>query len=406
MPTLVADLELPTLNIMGLPRAEAVAVATALAEETWIAKSELGYAILSYDEGVSALRERRFFNGIRLIRELNGLDPDSPVAGPPRRESILSMEGDAHTRLRRLVSPAFTPGAVDSHRPMMRTLIADLIRPHLSAGRLELVTDVCEPYPIPIICEVLGAPASDWAQFSDWATDIFKVFNQNLAEDLPAINAAGEALAAYIADLVAVRRAGPKDDLLSAMIAAEEDGDRLSTEELCMLAEAILMAGTDTTRNQLGCAMALFAENPEQWAILRANPSLAGRAVEESMRYLGAVRSTVRYASEDLVFNDVVFPEGTIVSVHLAGANRNPDRFEHPSDFDITAERQSQHLTFGSGIHHCLGAALARAELQEALTVLAATFETVSLDGPATWKPSTFGIWGPSHLPLRFTLAP
>jgi len=100
-----------------------------------------------------------------------------------------------------------------------------------------------------------------------------------------------------------------------------------------------------------------------------------------------------------------VFPEGTIVSVHLAGANRNPDRFEHPSDFDITAERQSQHLTFGSGIHHCLGAALARAELQEALTVLAATFETVSLDGPATWKPSTFGIWGPSHLPLRFTLA-
>ena len=180
MPTLVSDLELPTLNIMGLARAEAVAVATALAEETWIAKSELGYAILSYDEGVSALRERRFFNGIRLIRELNGLDPDSPVAGPPRRESILSMEGDAHTRLRRLVSPAFTPGAVDSHRPMMRTLIADLIRPHLSAGRLELVTDVCEPYPIPIICEVLGAPASDWAQFSDWATDIFKVFNQKM----------------------------------------------------------------------------------------------------------------------------------------------------------------------------------------------------------------------------------
>ena len=123
------------------------------------------------------------------------------------------------------------------------------------------------------------------------------------------------------------------------------------------------------------------------------------------MRYLGAVRSTVRYSSEDLVFNDVVFPEGTIVSVHLAGANRNPDCFEHPSDFDITAERQSQHLTFGSGIHHCLGAALARAELQEALTVLAATFETVSLDGPATWKPSTFVIWGPSHLPLRFTLA-
>lgn len=405
MPTLVSDLDLPELSTIGLPREEAVRAVTDLATRTWLAKSELGYAILTYDEAVSSLRERRFFNGIRLIRELNGLDPESTVAGPPRRESILSMEGDAHTRLRRLVAPAFRPSAVDSHRPMMRDLLDSLLAPHLEHGRVELVGEVCEPYPIPIICEVLGAPAADWAQFSAWATDIFKVFNGNLAADLPAINAAGEALAAYVADLVTVRRAAPRDDLLSAMIAAEEDGDRLSTEELCMLAEAILMAGTDTTRNQLGCAMALFAENPDQWQLLREDPSLAPRAVEETLRYLGAVRSTVRYAAEDLVFKNVLFPRGTIVSVHLAGANRAPERFEEPDDFRIDVERQQQHLTFGSGIHHCLGATLARAELHEALTVLASRFATVELDGAVEWKPPTFGIWGPVRLPLRFTTA-
>ncbi|MEI7479808.1 MAG: cytochrome P450, partial [Actinomycetes bacterium] len=175
------------------------------------------------------------------------------------------------------------------------------------------------------------------------------------------------------------------------------------TDELCMLAEAVLMAGTDTTRNQLGCTMALFAENPDQWALFRSRPDLAPRAVEESMRYLGAVRGTLRYASEELIFNDIVFPQGSIVSISLAGANRDPEIFQAPDDFNLLAERQSGHLTFGSGIHHCLGAALARAELQEALLVLAEEFETVELAGTVEWKPPTFGIWGPSKLPLAFT---
>jgi cytochrome P450 len=285
----------------------------------------------------------------------------------------------------------------------MRAVVQELLKPHLGGTSLELVSAICEPYPIPIICEVLGAQEQDWELFSAWATDIFKIFNQNLAEDLPAITKAGEALSAYIADLVAERRLSPREDLLSALIAAEEDGDRLSTDELCMLAEAVLMAGTDTTRNQLGCTMALFAENPDQWALFRSRPDLAPRAVEESMRYLGAVRGTLRYASEELVFNDVVFPEGSIVSVSLAGANRDPEIFQAPDDFNLLAERQSAHLTFGSGIHHCLGAALARAELQEALLVLAEEFETVELAGTVEWKPPTFGIWGPSKLPLAFT---
>jgi cytochrome P450 len=173
-----------------------------------------------------------------------------------------------------------------------------------------------------------------------------------------------------------------------------------------MLVRAVLMAGTDTTRNQLGCAMALLAQHPDQWALLVDDPELlVPRAVEETMRYLGAVRATVRIASCDVVYNDVLFPSGVAVTANLAAANRDLGVFETPERFDITAERGAEQLTFGSGIHRCLGAALARAELQEALTVLAESLRTVTLAGPPTWKPPRFGIWGPASLPIDFTLS-
>jgi cytochrome P450 len=172
------------------------------------------------------------------------------------------------------------------------------------------------------------------------------------------------------------------------------------------LAEAVLMAGTDTTRNQLACSVALFSEHPEQWALLAAQPGLAARAVEETMRYLGAVRGTVRVASEDIEYRDVLFPAGTIVSVALTGANMDPEVFASPDVFDITSEREAVQLTFGSGIHFCMGAALARAELQEALPLLARRMPDLVRDGPIAWKPTTFGIWGPARLPVRFGASP
>jgi cytochrome P450 len=269
-------------------------------------------------------------------------------------------------------------------------------------GECELVADVCEPYPIPIICELLGAPPQDWKLFSAWATDIFRIFNANLVEDLPLIEKAAGELSAYVSDMIAERRQDPRDDLLSDLIAVEEEGDRLSTEDMAMLAEAVLMAGTDTTRNQLACSVALFSEHPDQWAQLAEEPELAQRAVEESMRYLGAVRGTARFASEDIVYRDVLFPVGTLVSTSLAGANRDAEAFGDPDSFDITRDRDSAQMTFGAGIHFCMGAALARAELQEALPLLARRMPGLARNGPIEWKPSTFGIWGPAKLPLRF----
>jgi cytochrome P450 len=168
------------------------------------------------------------------------------------------------------------------------------------------------------------------------------------------------------------------------------------------LAGAVLMAGTDTTRNQLACSVALFAAHPDQWTLLAERPELAGRAVEESMRYLGAVRGTARIASEDIEYRDVLFPQGTLVATSLTGANFDPEAWTGPERFDIAQERNATQMTFGSGIHFCLGANLARAELAEALAALAARMPNLAVDGSIEWKPPTAGIWGPARLPLRF----
>jgi cytochrome P450 len=190
---------------------------------------------------------------------------------------------------------------------------------------------------------------------------------------------------------------------MSDLIAAEEAGDRLDEEELLMLCEAVLLAGTDTTRNQLGCSVALLAQHPAQWKLLGEQPELASRAVEETMRYLGTVRGTARFASEDIEYRGVLFPKGTFVAPSFVAANTDPGVFDLPERFDITRESGSPHLTFGSGIHYCLGAWLARAELQEALPILARRLPDLRLDGEITWKPNSVGIWGPAVLPLAFT---
>jgi cytochrome P450 len=401
--TSVLDLDLPLLDTNGLDRLAAIELASKLSEDHWLARTDLGVAVLRYRDVAAILRDRRFESALSRLSTVTDADAEHGLA---RRPSILSSEGDEHTRLRRLVSPAFTPAAANRFRPTMRRVVTSLLDAMLERGRCELVAELCEPYPIPIICEVLGAPASDWRLFSGWASDIFKIFNGNLVEDAAAIEAASKELDTYVTELVKERRASPGEDLLTDLIAAEAEGDRLSTEELCMLVRAVLMAGTDTTRNQLACAMALFAQHPDQWAMLVADPvALAPKAIEECMRVMGAVRATVRIASCDVVYGDSLFPKGTVVSANLAAANRDESLFAGPDRFDITVDRPAEHMTFGSGIHRCLGAALARAELQEAIIVLAESLATVRCDGPITWKPPRFGIWGPASLPLAFTVA-
>ncbi len=401
MATSVVELELPQVDLMEAGDREAARLELARARRAhWLARTPFGYVVTRHEDVAGILRDRRFHSGLAMLSQMPGLEDDEYLQS--RRSSILALEGEEHARLRRLVAPAFTPRSAERLRPFMREVVTSLVDTFSAAGRCDLVADLCDPYPIPIICELLGAPRQDWKLFSAWATDIFRIFNANLLEDLPLIKKASAELDQYVLALIEERRSRPAHDLLSDLIAIEEGGDRLSPEELVGLAEAVLMAGTDTTRNQLACSVALLADHPDQWRALAEHPERAAGAVEETMRVLGAVRGTSRFASEDIEYRDVLFPAGTMVALSMVSANFDPEVWTDPETLDISRQTRTQQMTFGSGVHFCLGASLARAELQEALPILARRMPNLAVDGQIDWKPSTVGIWGPARLPLVF----
>lgn len=401
MATMVHELDLPMMLLDDGTAARRFDPTMEMPADAWLMRNLFGYAVWHYDDVTSILRDKRWHSASGRIPELMGVTDERFLAR--QQVNILSAEGDVHLRLRRLVAPAFSPRQADRLRPFMREVINGLVDKVAAAGRADVAVDICEPYPIPIICELLGAPKSDWQLFSRWANDILEIFSIDMASKLDLIMRTQDELDAYTRELIAERRSKPADDLLTDLIAAEEAGDKLSTDELVMMVNAVIVGGTDTTRNQLGCALGLFAEYPDQWALLAERPELAQRAVEETMRYFGAVRGTARFASVDIEYRDVVFPAGTFMSVGLAEANRDTHVFDQPAVFDIAAQKGDQpQLTFGSGIHYCLGQALARAELQEALPLLAARMPNLRLDGPTEWKPDGVGIFGPAHLPVTF----
>ena len=403
MASLATDLQIPKVPlIIDQQRSDRHALLREIAKDSWLARTDIGYSVLTYESVMGILRDKRWHSATGMVAQLQGITDEAFLGR--RRVSILNAEGEVHVRLRRLVAPAFSPRSADRLRPFMRETVNSLLDPFAASGKAEVVGDICEPYPIPIICELLGAPKEDWKLFSRLATEILLIFSDNLAQNMSVFLNAQQELEKYTEGLIEKRRSVPADDLITDLIAAEEAGDKLDTEELTMMVDAVIVGGTDTTRNQLGLALALFAEYPEQWALLGKDPSLAQRAVEEVLRFSGAVGGTIRFASEDIEYNGVLFPKGTFMSTSMSTGNYDASVFPTPEVFDITREPVGQpHLSLGAGIHYCLGASLARAELQEAFTVLSQRMLNLELDGPVVYKPSGVGIFGPASLPVKFT---
>ncbi|HET6817540.1 MAG TPA: cytochrome P450 [Mycobacteriales bacterium] len=368
-----------------------------------VALGPLGLEVLSHEVVQSVLRDNRFRMPQGLGLSLQGITSgpvwDRVIAG------ILSLDGDEHQRLRRLVVHAFRPRSAEQRRQSMRAVITTLVDAVVPDGRCDVVTDIARAYPIAVICELLGTPREDWELFSRWTDDIFKIFSFTVADDTPDILRAWAELDAYIDALVDQRRTSLSDDLLSDLIRAEDDGDRLTREELRMLVGAVLTAGTDTTRNQLAAMVQVFSEHPDQWQLVRDRPELAPAAIEEVMRHSPIIFGTLRVAAEDVEMCGVTVPAGTAVSVNTSSANRDPVAFPDPDRFDVTRDiQQASMLTFGGGIHYCLGVHLAKAELAEALLTLTQRMSRVRMTATPEWKP-VLGISGPISLPIEFDAA-
>jgi cytochrome P450 len=389
-----------------------------LAAQGWLAAGPYGYVVLDREAGEFFLRTRSaIFPGMK-IAEL--FDVTEGPLWEEMKRNILHVNGADHTRLRGLVNPALTPRAVERWRPAMRTFLDELFAAVAEAGRCEFVETFAKPYPSRTIATVMGAPLADAPRLHHWSNWIQRQFDAaSMANERPGIERAVEEFYEYARALLAARRKDPGDDLISTLLAAEEQGDRLSEEECVNLVLNVLIGGVDTTQSQLAHAVRLLAEHPDQWAALAEDPSLAGRAVEEALRYEPITPFTARITVEDLTYRDVTFPKDTIVMVCAFTGNRDiPEgegmdggtpggaggtgRTSGPQSFDITAERpKARALTFGAGVHYCLGANLARLELEEGLAFLARKMPRLELDGEPVFE-SILGIYGLAELPIRF----
>ena len=370
-----------------------------LRARTWVVRTPIGGMAIGRAQVATLLADRRLRSSIPDIVAMQGVTGD---LADRLTTSILALEGEDHRRIRSLANRAFTPRAVNRHRDGMRTTFRSLLDPIASDGHCDFVDAIAEHYPITVMCHVLGVPEDDHEDFARWDRSLTWALSFNLFEHLEEVTEAFGHIDAYTRRLITDRRAHPRDDMVTAMIEAREADDRLTDDEVAGMVTALLFAGYDTTRNQLGLAMWLFTQHPDQWELLRADPGLAPRAVEEIMRHEGAVGAAPRFTIEDIELDGWMIPKGTMLTLGTAAANHDPAAYPEPNVFDITRDGEP-HFTFGGGAHYCLGASLARAEMQEALPLLAAAMPGLALDGEPTWRPP-MGIFGPDSLPIRWTV--
>ncbi len=305
---------------------------------------------------------------------------------------FLFQDPPDHTRLRGLVSKAFTRRAVENLRHKIDDVVEQLLDQQRGKNSFDLMGGFAYQVPVLVICELLGVPQSDRGRFTEWSAALAKGLDILAVPDQDAVqrgNAAAAGLTAYFRDLVGVRRRQPSDDLLTAMIVAEEAGDRLTEDELLATCVLLFFAGHETTVNLIGNGMLALLRNPSEQERLRRDPSLMAGAIEEMLRYDSPVQRTGRVVVEDLELNGRFFRQGQRVNMLIGAANRDPDQFADPDRLDVSRANAHQHLSFAAGIHYCVGAPLARLEAQLAIAALLRRYAEVRIIGerPA-WRPT------------------
>ena len=339
--------------------------------------------VLRHREVESVLKDPRFTAADLFA--MNGV-----TEGPVRawwQKVMFSRNPPEHTRLRSLVSRVFTPRAVAARRPAIRARAEQILLPAIEEGRLDVQGDLGHRLPLAVISDLLDVPEEDRATFGEWTATLGLAFLSVAdAGARAAVEAALDALDGYVTGLVEDRRAAPGEDLLSALVQIEEEGDRLADDELVALVENLLFAGHDTTRGALASMAVLLARHPDAYRAVAADPALRTGAVEEALRYEPITLGTARLASEDLDVGGIAVPAGSPVAVSLVAAARDPRRYPDPDTFDVRRE-DARTPAFGAGIHYCLGAALARAEMEEALSVLTERASALQLEADPRWVP-------------------
>ncbi len=359
------------------------------------------WRLLRYDDVVRLLRDVRCG-----MRTTDGLLPGVDESQPEdRRLFMLQQDPPTHTRLRKLVSRAFTPRALSELRDAIQRIVDECLDRVAGRGEMDLIADLALPVPATMICEMLGVPSVDRDRFTVWTAEATYGLAAAIlpSEVIDKARAAGRALAAYFEELIERRRNSLSDDILSGLIRAEEQGDRLSTPELISQSIGLLIAGFETTIGLIGNGMRALIRHPAELARLKANPELIDSAVRECLRYDGPIAATARVLHEDAEFGGKKIPKESMVWAMLASANRDPARFPNPDVFDI-GRTDADHLAFGGGAHFCLGYHLAELEARAAIGTLVRRFDGLRLESDTVeWGRSLFRV--PATLPISFRCA-
>lgn len=365
-----------------------------LRESGPVVKAPWGMMLLTRYDVVDRVLRSPAFRTPRGYRDAN--DPSGPPRIDPatalarhRKLWIIFQSGDAHTRQRKLIMKAFTPRAVRALAPRIEALVGELLAPALQRGTMEVIADLAYPLPATVICELLGVPAADRDRNRRWAAAVATTLDPLVTDaQLAAAVDAMREWDPYIRSLLAERRTRPGDALLDAMLAVEEEGARLTEDEIAANATFLFLAGHETTTNLIGNGLLALLRHPDQLARLRAEPALLDNAIEELLRYDSPVQFAPRVPVEDIEIEGVVLPKEITVGACLAAANRDPRRYDKPDTLDV-ARPDPKPLSFGGGPHYCVGAALARLEAHHAFEQLLGRTQDISLvtDKPV-WKSS------------------
>ena len=363
------------------------------------------WLITRYDAVLAVLKDERFVKDWRnaLTPEQLAQVPSIPEVMKPLSKNMLDTDPPDHERLRALVSKAFTPRLVERMRGRVQGIAGALLDAFEGRGEMDLIDDYAFPLPVTVIAELLGVPTEDRDRFREWSdAAVSGNASQEYMETILIPHM--QAFTDYLRAMFEEKRRNPKDDLISALVQAEEAGDKLSEDELLGMVFLLLIAGHETTVNLIGNGVLALLEHPDQLQSLRGDPSLTKSAVEELLRYDGPVEtSTERFAREDVAIGRTVIPKGEMVLVVIAAADHDPERFQEPDTLDI-ARTDNKHLAFGKGIHHCLGAPLARMEGQIAISTLFSRMPNLRLKGSPkslNWR-SGMILRGLKALPVEF----
>lgn len=349
--------------------------------------------ISAYEDVSTLLRDHRFGRSIDhvLTREQRGLPPKPAHLAPFNKLSEHSMfdkEPPDHTRLRSLVHKAFTPRRVENLRGQIQTITDQLLDAVQERGTMDMLADFAVPLPVTVIAELLGIPESDRHLLRPWSQDIVTMYELDHTQEQEhrAIQAAVE-FSAYLRDLARERREHPQDDLITALALVQEEGDRLTEDELVATCVLLLNAGHEATVNVIGNGMFALLSNPDQFDLLKRQPDAVPTAVEEMMRYDTPLQLFRRWVLEDVTYKGHQFKQGTEIALLFGSANRDPARFDNPDVLDVT-RRDNPHISFSLGIHYCLGAPLARLELQIAVAILLRRMPNLRLVEPPQYRDS------------------